>query len=529
MAQHGSCEIGNKNRDDGLQFGTVLVKFKNEPEVAIRDAKYELLLNLRGQRTGNDQLGGDIVMVLDVRDGIKAEKLKEMKQAAQMVINKLSPSDRLLIVTLPSKSEKAARYMRYMNPESKALEEYIVQNLVVGGNAATNNINGALKTALNDLDHRKKVAGRSGAIILMSDDGVHNESGRATKICVDHYPVYVFCFGNGSQVLKEIATNSKDGKFNLVNPENLSEVVSECLDGILSVPVHDVNLVIKPLTSSVTKTAKITTKINKVYAGKYPQSREEQTGSVTVSFGNLYKREKRAAVVDLSLLDIANPIDINALQIFCTYRGETGILKTNPLIFRVKRRTAPTVTQSTRTYAKSVEMAKRELEGTSVTPITPKLMVEKYGPYGSQNPENYSYKFQEGESIKHVIVRYGYIVDAIEFVVAKPNGDTYTKMFGGDNENQSIKFAFKSGEKLTQFSGTYGNYKYQGNQCLIATIKIHTNLCPSGYGPFGRGMGVEHVRNFSTPLPLNGPIVGVFGRHHNYLESVGIFVKKITS
>lgn len=66
-------------------------------------------------------------------------------------------------------------------------------------------------------------------------------------------------------------------------------------------------------------------------------------------------------------------------------------------------------------------------------------MVEKYGPYGSQNPENYSYKFQEGESIKHVIVRYGYIVDAIEFVVAKPNGDTYTKMFGGDNENQSIK------------------------------------------------------------------------------------------
>lgn len=181
------------------------MKFKNEPEVAIRDAKYELLLNLRGQRTGNDQLGGDIVMVLDVRDGIKAEKLKEMKQAAQMVINKLSPSDRLLIVTLPSKSEKAARYMRYMNPESKALEEYIVQNLVVGGNAATNNINGALKTALNDLDHRKKVAGRSGAIILMSDDGVHNESGRATKICIDHYPVYVFCFGNGSQVRFNIA------------------------------------------------------------------------------------------------------------------------------------------------------------------------------------------------------------------------------------------------------------------------------------------------------------------------------------
>ncbi|XP_021755640.1 protein GOS9-like [Chenopodium quinoa] len=158
--------------------------------------------------------------------------------------------------------------------------------------------------------------------------------------------------------------------------------------------------------------------------------------------------------------------------------------------------------------------------------IAQKHMTEQYGPYGSQCPENYSFKLQEGESIKEVIVRHGFIVDAIGFVVAKPCGGTYTKMFGGTCGNES-KIVLKCGEKITRISGTYGNYVYQGGQCLIATMKIHTNLCPNGYGPFGQGKGIEGTaKDFSSPCTLDGPIVGVFGRHHNYLESVGIFVEK---
>ncbi|KNA25495.1 hypothetical protein SOVF_006320 [Spinacia oleracea] len=159
--------------------------------------------------------------------------------------------------------------------------------------------------------------------------------------------------------------------------------------------------------------------------------------------------------------------------------------------------------------------------------VAQKHMVEQYGPYGSQCPENYSFKLQEGETIKEVIVRYGYIVDAIGFVVAKPCGGTYTKMFGGnDCRAKESRIALKCGEKITQISGTYGNYKYQNNQCTIATLKIHTNLCPTGYGPYGQGNGVDCPRAFASPCPIDGPVVGVFGRHNNYLESVGIFVQK---
>ncbi|XP_021724153.1 horcolin-like [Chenopodium quinoa] len=157
-----------------------------------------------------------------------------------------------------------------------------------------------------------------------------------------------------------------------------------------------------------------------------------------------------------------------------------------------------------------------------------KHMVEQYGPYGSQLPENYSFQLQEGETFKEVIVRHGFIVDAIGFVVAKPCGVTYTftKMFGG-NGGCETRIVLQHGEKITRISGTYGNYKYQNNECVIATMKIHTNLRPTGYGPFGEGKGIQCPQEFSSPMLLDGPIVGVFGRHNNYLESVGIFVKKM--
>lgn len=76
-------------------------------------------------------------------------------------------------------------------------------------------------------------------------------------------------------------------------------------------------------------------------------------------------------------------------------------------------------------------------------------------------------------------------------------------------------------------SGTYGNYKDQKDQCLVATLKIHTNLNPNGYGPYGQGKDVPNPQKFSSPMLIDGPMVGVFGRHNNYLESVGVLIRKV--
>lgn len=55
--------------------------------------------------------------------------------------------------------------------------------------------------------------------------------------------------------------------------------------------VRDLKLTITPLES----------KIEAVVAGNYPQTVDSATGSVTVSFGDVYDRELRQAMVNLFL------------------------------------------------------------------------------------------------------------------------------------------------------------------------------------------------------------------------------------
>lgn len=66
-----------------------------------------------------------------------------------------------------------------------------------------------------------------------------------------------------------------------------------------------------------------------------------------------------------------------------------------------------------------------------------KLKIEKDGPHGSQLAENWDIKFEEFENIKEVIIRHGFVVDAIGFVIAKPCGLVTTNMFGGKGGDES--------------------------------------------------------------------------------------------
>ncbi|KAK9668035.1 hypothetical protein RND81_13G030700 [Saponaria officinalis] len=143
---------------------------------------------------------------------------------------------------------------------------------------------------------------------------------------------------------------------------------------------------------------------------------------------------------------------------------------------------------------------------------------QEFGPYGTQSAKNYSITFGPDESIKEVIVRHGFIVDAIGFVVADQTGETSTKLFGGNSGDQT-RILLQSNEYITQISGTYGKYAYSSRDSNVATLSIHTNL--KQYGPYGRGELVQNPSSFTSPT---GSVVGFFGRHSNYVESIGVYL-----
>ncbi|KNA06854.1 hypothetical protein SOVF_177240 [Spinacia oleracea] len=117
---------------------------------------------------------------------------------------------------------------------------------------------------------------------------------------------------------------------------------------------------------------------------------------------------------------------------------------------------------------------------------------------------NWSFELEDGEKITKVMIRHGFIVDGIGFETVK-------------NSNSGIPLS--SGEFITYISGSYGMYY---RETCITTMKIHTNLRPDGYGPYGRAQGAEGVTDFISPLPLNSSIVGFFGSYGVYLASIGI-------
>ncbi|CAO2833614.1 unnamed protein product [Amaranthus hypochondriacus] len=151
----------------------------------------------------------------------------------------------------------------------------------------------------------------------------------------------------------------------------------------------------------------------------------------------------------------------------------------------------------------------------------------QYGPYGSMLPETYRWQLSDSERITQIIINHGNVVDAIGFLIAKPDGTTYSKRFGGITPNPSI-IVLKSGEYPTGFSGQYG-YDNDHNQVGIAKIKVYTNLNPQGYGPYGLAEDVDNITNFESPLQYGWPLVGVFGASNDTLESVGVFLKKVLS
>ena len=113
------------------------------------------------------------------------------------------------------------------------------------------------------------------------------------------------------QVLNDIANKSKGGTFSVVGePNDLSKAFAQCLGGLLTVLVQDLNLTITQVDNQ--------SKINKVSAGNYPKTETDR--SVTILFGELYNNEVRRVLVDLLLPKVDSRKRQQVLQVQYTYR-----------------------------------------------------------------------------------------------------------------------------------------------------------------------------------------------------------------
>ncbi|XP_057528404.1 uncharacterized protein LOC130807266 [Amaranthus tricolor] len=145
----------------------------------------------------------------------------------------------------------------------------------------------------------------------------------------------------------------------------------------------------------------------------------------------------------------------------------------------------------------------------------------RYGPYGSSSPQNFDWQLLHGERFIRVSIRHGWIVDAIGFRARRPDGGNRDVHFGGNGGNQS-HIDLRPSEIVLGFSGKSA-YSIGANQVVIAQIYVHTN--ERTLGPYGSATDVTNVTDFYSPIRVDRPLVGVFGRCGRYLESVGVILR----
>ncbi|XP_062114656.1 E3 ubiquitin-protein ligase WAV3-like [Humulus lupulus] len=324
-----AIQDGSEEKPTVFVAGKTKLSIINQTEAPLEETKFKVMLELVGAGLGGSNRSGvDLVTILDVSGSMKDDKLKKMKIAMQFIVKKLSPIDRLSIVTFEATSKRLCP-LRQMKEETQPQMENIVDALVASGGT---NITDGLQTGLRVISDRTLTTGRVAGIILMSD-GEQNVGGDAAQVKIGNVPVYTFGFGANHEpkVLKAIAENSTGGTFSDVqNQDNLSIAFSQCLAGLLTVVAQDLKL-------TVAKSEENESTIEKVHAGNYPQTKDDEDGSVTVLFGDLYDKELRRVIVDLVLPTVDKRKGADILKIDYNYKTGGRPFVANPIVVTITR------------------------------------------------------------------------------------------------------------------------------------------------------------------------------------------------
>ncbi|GJM87644.1 hypothetical protein PR202_ga03620 [Eleusine coracana subsp. coracana] len=241
----------------------------------------------------------DLVVVLDISGSMcNGGKLDQFKSAIDFFVTKLSPMDRLSIVTFPNVANRVCPLIA-MSEIGKFYVKGIVDGLMASGGA---NIKAGLETALEVLAGRQYIAGRVAHILLLSDG--HQDHGDARRASNPFgIPIYTLAFGVDA------------------NMELLRDLL---MASLLQVAALDLYLILfRPNTPDDDLDT-----IVKVTSDNAHQETNRRLGTVTIKFGNLLVGQVRKVDVELLLFEADDgdyDYEADILDISVSYPDSKGI------------------------------------------------------------------------------------------------------------------------------------------------------------------------------------------------------------
>ncbi|KAL6658171.1 hypothetical protein ACP70R_003757 [Stipagrostis hirtigluma subsp. patula] len=324
--------------DSSARFGLVTMKrptySKYDVALTADSLTVGLELNAASPATAREAL--DLVVVLDIHSGWEGGdiKLSKVKKAMEFVITKLTPMDRLSIVTKGPQDGLSQCPLRCMTPAGQTDLKALINGLA----GPSVDLKEGLMTALAVIRNRVHTEGRTANIFLVTDDG--EDSGDARSVDPGNVAVHTFGFGKkaGHEVLKDIAKRSLGGTYSFVpDDSSLCEPFSLLLGGLLTVVAQDVQLTLRSKGEDVnTKEVSPGVDYNQTATGE---------NEITISFGAIFAGESRKVGINLTLNASRNCAGLDAAiaEAELSYNAQGGLERQQPpLDIQIRRTAKPT-------------------------------------------------------------------------------------------------------------------------------------------------------------------------------------------
>ncbi|KAI4992340.1 hypothetical protein ZWY2020_051757 [Hordeum vulgare] len=309
MASFGDDErppSPNAGSKDGMV--AMAIRAYTKKDVALTEDAVTAMVEIRATSSAAMRKGLDLVAVVDVSGSMDdGDKIESMKKALQLVIMKLTPMDRLAIVTFDSTACRL-NPLRSMTLAAQTELRAVVDGLAVGSGF---DIKAGLDMGLAVLAGRVHTESRTPNIFLMSDG--QTTSGDLTEVDPGEVAVYTFGFGASAgtdhKLLSDIARKSTGGTYSAVpDGNNLSAPFSQLLGGLLTVVAQDVQLTLEPNNADGDLD-----KMTVAPGTDYTTTTDDKSGHITIKLGTLFSGEARKVAVNFTLKDSVETEEYDAV------------------------------------------------------------------------------------------------------------------------------------------------------------------------------------------------------------------------
>ena len=265
--------------------------------------------------TGGARTSVDLICVIDVSGSMSGEKIELVRETMKFLIETLTPSDRLSIITFNSRGNRICG-LKTVTQENLVVFSNHINSLFASGGT---NIMSGMELALKTIRDRK-IPNKVTSVFLLSDgqdkgaeEALKQALARPENSELGVFSIHSFGFGtdHDEDLMNKICT-LRDGAFYFIKElSTLDEAFCNALGGIISLVANEVVVNVRCIAAGIVAGVRI----SKVYGDKWQKTGE---GEYRIKLTQLMSEISKDYVFELTIPKIEGEVgDVGREHVVC--------------------------------------------------------------------------------------------------------------------------------------------------------------------------------------------------------------------